>query len=426
MSIAIKTENLSKLYRLGVVSSKTISQDFNRFLARISGKEDPYLKIGAVNNRISNSGNSFVWALKDINIEINKGDIVGIIGKNGAGKSTLLKILSRVTSPTEGVVRVKGRIASLLEVGTGFHQELTGRENVYLNGSILGMTRNEITKKFDEIVEFSGVGNYIDTPVKRYSSGMFVRLAFAVAAHLEPEILIVDEVLAVGDAEFQKRCIGKMQEVSRNEGRTVLFVSHNMGAVSNLCSSCVLLENGMMKSSGKTETVIPEYLNSGIQHSSAAVFSDKKADACFRSVRIVAGTSNNSAGEIDVRFPFSLNFEYHITNFVSGMSIAFSVYSLSGTKIFYSSARIEDLLGQEESRCGTHRHSAKIPGMFLAPGEYFVNISLQIENIQLFDLKEDALRFTVVESGTNLHKFKGKDIGVVLTDFKWTSSPEKE
>lgn len=426
MSIAIKTENLSKLYRLGVVSSKTISQDFNRFLARVSGKEDPYQKIGAVNNRLSNSGDSFVWALKDINIEINKGDIIGIIGKNGAGKSTLLKILSRVTSPTEGIVRVKGRIASLLEVGTGFHQELTGRENVYLNGSILGMTQNEIRKKFDEIVEFSGVGNYIDTPVKRYSSGMFVRLAFAVAAHLEPEILIVDEVLAVGDAEFQKRCLGKMQEVSQNDGRTVLFVSHNMGAISNLCTTSILLENGMMKCSGKTEEVIPVYLNSGIQHSSLAEFSKEKPDAFFREVRIVSGKNDKSSGEIDVRFPFTLNFRYQITNFVSGMSIAFSVYSGNGTKIFYSSARIEDLLEPDETRNGMHQHSVEIPGMFLAPGEYFVNISLQIENIQLFDLKENALRFTIVESGTNLHKFKGKDIGVVLTDFKWKTYPEEK
>lgn len=426
MSIAIKTENLSKLYRLGIVSSKTISQDFNRFLARVSGKEDPYQKIGAVNDRLSNNGDLFVWALKDINLEINKGDIVGIIGKNGAGKSTLLKILSRVTSPTEGIVRVKGRIASLLEVGTGFHQELTGRENVYLNGSILGMTRIEIRKKFDEIVEFSGVGNYIDTPVKRYSSGMYVRLAFAVAAHLEQEILIVDEVLAVGDAEFQKRCMGKMQEISHDCGRTVLFVSHNMGAISNLCTSCVLLQNGMLKCSGKTQDVIPVYLNSGLQHASVAKFSEEKPDAFFREFRIVAGKDNNSVGEVDVRFPFSLNFEYHITNFVSGMSIAFSVYSGNGTKIFYSSARIEDLLEPDESRCGTHRHSAEIPGMFLAPGEYFVNISLQIENIQLFDFKESALRFTIVESGTNLHKFKGKDIGVVLTNFKWTACSEEK
>lgn len=426
MSISIKTENLSKLYRLGVVSSKTISQDFNRFLARVSGKEDPYQKIGGINNRLSKNGDSFVWALKDINLEIGKGDIVGIIGKNGAGKSTLLKILSRVTSPTTGIVKIKGRIASLLEVGTGFHQELTGRENVYLNGSILGMTRNEIKKKFDEIVEFSGVGNYIDTPVKRYSSGMYVRLAFAVAAHLEPEILIIDEVLAVGDAEFQKRCIGKMQEVSQNDGRTVLFVSHNMGAISNLCTTSVLLENGMMKCSGKTEEVISAYLHSGLQHGSVADFSEEKPDAFFREVSIVSGNNDNSSSEIDVRYPLKLNFEYQIKNFVTGMSIAFSVYSRNGTKIFYSSSRIEDLLRPDESRIGKHFASVEIPGMFLAPGEYFINTSLQIENIQLFDLKESALRFTIVESGTSLHKFKGKDIGVVLTDFKWKAYPEEK
>ena len=211
MSVVIKAEKVSKLYRLGVISSKTLSQDFNRFLARLRGKEDPYLKIGALNSRDIKNENDFVFALKDISFEINKGEIVGIIGKNGAGKSTLLKILSRVTTPSTGNLKVKGRIASLLEVGTGFHQELTGRENIYLNGSILGMSKKEITGKFDEIVDFSGVETYIDTPVKRYSSGMYVRLAFAVAAHLEPEILIVDEVIAVGDAEFQKKFLGTQQ-----------------------------------------------------------------------------------------------------------------------------------------------------------------------------------------------------------------------
>ena len=246
MSTVIKVEDISKLYKLGIVSSKSIVQDVNRFIARITNKEDPFSKLGEINDRTVKRNSDYVWALKDINFEVKDGEILGIIGKNGAGKSTLLKILSRVTSPTKGNIKIKGRVASLLEVGTGFHQELTGRENIFLNGSILGMTRAEIKSKFEEIVEFSGIGSYIDTPVKRYSSGMYVRLAFAVAAHLDPEILIVDEVLAVGDAEFQKKCLGKMQNVSQNEGRTVLFVSHNMAIMSKLCNNVIVLKNGQV------------------------------------------------------------------------------------------------------------------------------------------------------------------------------------
>jgi len=231
MAKVIQVDDVSKLYRLGVISSRTIAHDINRFILKLAGKENPDFKIGAVNDRALKNGSQLVWALRNVNFNVGSGDVLAVIGKNGAGKSTLLKILSRVTSPTSGSIKIRGRVASLLEVGTGFHQELTGKENVFLNGSILGMTRNEIKSKFDEIVDFSGIGNYIDTPVKRYSSGMHVRLAFAVAAHLEPEILIVDEVLAVGDADFQRKCIGKMQDVSKREGRTVLFVSHNMAAV---------------------------------------------------------------------------------------------------------------------------------------------------------------------------------------------------
>ena len=234
MPITIKVENLSKAYQLGVIGTGTLQSDLKRWYARTRGKEDPFLKIGETNDRTIKGESDIVWSLKDINFEIEQGDAVGIIGRNGAGKSTLLKILSRVTSPTTGKITGNGRVASLLEVGTGFHPELTGKENIYLNGAILGMRKKEITRKFDEIVNFAGVERYIDTPVKRYSSGMYVRLAFAVAAHLESEILIVDEVLAVGDAEFQKKCLGKMNEVSKGEGRTVLFVSHNMAAVKTL------------------------------------------------------------------------------------------------------------------------------------------------------------------------------------------------
>lgn len=264
--VAIKIENLSKQYRLGVVSTGTLSHDLNRWWAtKIMHKEDPYLKVGEVNDRTTKGNSDYVWALKDINMEIKQGDVVGIIGKNGAGKSTLLKLLSRVTSPTTGTITYKGRIASLLEVGTGFHPELTGRENIYMNGAIMGMNKAEITRKLDEIVDFSGCERYLDTPVKRYSSGMTVRLGFAIAAHIEPDILVVDEVLAVGDAEFQKKAIGKMQDVSKGEGRTVLFVSHNMGAVQNLCETGYVLKNGIIEYSGSVEHAINHYLTNNVE-----------------------------------------------------------------------------------------------------------------------------------------------------------------
>ncbi|TNF49277.1 MAG: ABC transporter ATP-binding protein [Bacteroidetes bacterium] len=259
--IAIRVENLSKMYRLGAIGTGTLSHDLNVYWHKLRGKGNPYARVGEENNRELLGDSDYVWALRDINFEVKKGEILGIIGKNGAGKSTLLKILSRITGPTDGSIKVNGRMASLLEVGTGFHPELTGRENIYLNGAIMGMTKREITSKLEEIVDFSGCARYIDTPVKRYSSGMTVRLGFAVAAFLEPEILIVDEVLAVGDAEFQKKAIGKMQEVSKGEGRTVLFVSHNMGAMKTLCTSGILMTNGKIQATGNITEIIEEYQN---------------------------------------------------------------------------------------------------------------------------------------------------------------------
>ena len=266
MSTAIEFNNVSKQYKLGLVSTKTLSHDLNRWWqTKILGKEDPYLKIGSVNDRSAKADSDYVWALKDIDFKVEQGDVVGIIGKNGAGKSTLLKLLSRVTNPTTGTIRARGRIASLLEVGTGFHPELTGRENIYMNGSIMGMNKAEITRKLDEIVAFSGCERYIDTPVKRYSSGMTVRLGFAIAAHLDPEILVVDEVLAVGDAEFQKKAIGKMQDVSKGEGRTVLFVSHNMASVRKLCKSGIILKNGSIEMVGTALECVENYIGSNIE-----------------------------------------------------------------------------------------------------------------------------------------------------------------
>ena len=279
MSTAIEFENISKLYRLGYVSGGTLSSDLQRWWQmNILGKEDPFLKVGSVNDRSKAADSDYVWALKDINFKVEQGDVVGIIGKNGAGKSTLLKLLSKVTGPTTGVIRAKGRIASLLEVGTGFNVELTGRENIYMNGAILGMTKKEIDGKIDEIVDFSGCERYIDTPVKRYSSGMTVRLGFAVAAHLEPEILVVDEVLAVGDAEFQKKAIGKMQDVSKSEGRTVLFVSHNMSSIKALCRRGILLENGSVCYDGLIADAVELYLKGDIIEDKGYIISYAK---CF-------------------------------------------------------------------------------------------------------------------------------------------------
>ncbi|RYG02271.1 MAG: ABC transporter ATP-binding protein, partial [Chitinophagaceae bacterium] len=268
--VVIQVDNLSKQYRLGSIGTGSIVHDLNRRWHSLRGKADPYLAVGEANNRTAKSTGDYVWSLRDINFEVERGNVTGIIGRNGAGKSTLLKILSRTTTPTTGSVKIRGRVASLLEVGTGFHPELTGRENIFLNGAILGMSKKEIKRKFDEIVSFSGVEKYVDTPVKRYSSGMYVRLAFSVAAHLESEILIVDEVLAVGDTEFQKKCLGRMKDVSREDGRTVLFVSHNMTAIENLCKSAIVLNEGRIHSEAAAADAIRDYLslNQEASHSS--------------------------------------------------------------------------------------------------------------------------------------------------------------
>ncbi|AHJ96396.1 ABC transporter ATP-binding protein [Hymenobacter swuensis] len=292
--IAIQVENLGKLYRLGEIGTGTLSHDLNRAWARLRGKEDPFAKIGETNDRTTKGDSDFVWSLKDINFEVRQGEVLGIIGRNGAGKSTLLKVLSKVTAPTTGRVKVRGRIASLLEVGTGFHPELTGRENIFLNGAILGMTKAEIRSKFDEIVDFSGVERYIDTPVKRYSSGMYVRLAFAVSAFLEPEILIVDEVLAVGDAEFQKKCLGRMKDASSNEGRTVLFVSHHLPSVKNLCEKGLLMSNGTVKAFGGITQVLEQYQSiDSSQQDGGRETIPQNTPVCFTGWSLTSGTSEN-------------------------------------------------------------------------------------------------------------------------------------
>ncbi len=298
MSTIIKVEHISKQYRLGSVGTGTLTHDVNRLWHKIRGKEDPFLKVGEENDRSSKAGSDYVWALKDINFEVAQGEVLGVIGRNGAGKSTLLKILSRTTTPTTGSIKIKGRIASLLEVGTGFHPELSGRENIFLNGAILGMTKQEIKRKFDEIVDFAGVEKYIDTPVKRYSSGMYVRLAFAVAAHLEPEILIVDEVLAVGDVEFQKKALGKMQEVSHLKGRTVLFVSHNLAALKKICDKGIILENGKMTYDGTIEDAIKNYTNAS-QENLAEKISFKSIDSRLSVEKIEINGSSECYVELE-------------------------------------------------------------------------------------------------------------------------------
>ncbi|MFC1840656.1 ABC transporter ATP-binding protein [Thermodesulfobacteriota bacterium] len=358
MQPIIKIQNLSKLYRLGVVGTGTLSHDLKRWYYRVRGKEDPYLKIGETNERNTQGDSDYVWALKDINLEVMPGEVLGIIGKNGAGKSTLLKILSKVTGPTTGEIHFNGRIGALLEVGTGFHPELTGRENIFLNGAILGMTKTEIRSKLDEIVDFSGVERYIDTPVKRYSSGMMVRLGFAVAAHLEPEILIVDEVLAVGDAEFQKKAIGKMQDVSKNEGRTVLFVSHNMGAVRNLCRTGILLENGKIKASENIDALISLYLN-------------QKADS-----KSIYFPENNTVKRIEAHQnndKIVLTLEYESDKVIKQPNFGFVVYDNNGTPIFGTNPLQSGILSFEDpKRRGVVKVTISSP--FLSDGYYPISI----------------------------------------------------
>jgi lipopolysaccharide transport system ATP-binding protein len=322
-------ENLSKQYRLGTIGTGTLSHDINRWWYKVRGKEDPYLKVGDVNDRSKLGNSEYVWALKDVNLEVQPGEILGIIGKNGAGKSTLLKLLSRVTAPTTGKITCHGRIASLLEVGTGFHPELTGRENIYLNGAILGMSKKEISSKFDEIVDFAGCAKYIETPVKRYSSGMYVRLAFAVAAHLEPDILVVDEVLAVGDAEFQKKAIGKMKDVSQQSGRTVLFVSHNLKTIEMLCQRSVLMENGTVAQIGDTKEILTKYQEDllsgsewkriGTQQVSFETYSSEKVDVALGENFVIdlKLKRNKSVKDVSVSIDIrndSNEFMVHITN----------------------------------------------------------------------------------------------------------------
>lgn len=368
MANAIEFDHVSKQYRLGLVSTKTLSHDIRRFwITNVLGKEDPYLKIGETNDRAHRGSSEYVWALRDIDFSVEQGDVVGIIGKNGAGKSTLLKLLSRVTGPTTGQIRAHGRIGSLLEVGTGFHTEMTGRENIYMNGAILGMTKSEIDRKLDEIVDFSGCERYIDTPVKRYSSGMMVRLGFAVAAHLEPEILVVDEVLAVGDAEFQKKAIGKMQDVAGN-GRTVLFVSHNMASIRQLCKSGVLLENGMVKfRSNNINEVVDEYL--GQQTISGEVnhtWTMENAPV-HEDIKILKAAIEYKGNHLTSDMPFDLIYEFYCDKEGLSMAVNPHVYNAKDICLFNINTETENISK------GFHRAVFHVPGGLFCEGTYRVD-----------------------------------------------------
>ena len=424
MATAIEFNNISKIYRLGMVGTGTLAHDLKRWWTmNVRGKEDPYLTIGETNDRSTKGESEYVWALRDIDFKVEQGDVVGIIGKNGACKSTLLKILSKVTAPTTGTIRARGRIGSLLEVGTGFHPEMTGRENIYMNGAILGMTKTEITKKLDEIVDFSGCERYIDTPVKRYSSGMMVRLGFAVAAHLDPEILVVDEVLAVGDAEFQKKAIGKMQDVSRGEGRTVLFVSHNMAAVRRLCQRGIVLDNGKVLYTGGVNDAVEKYLQAGIEKYASVPVVDLP--------RIGVGTSlirfegidflDNSDHPIVPHCGgfLRIRLKVNVAKDSKGCSFSMGIYDNSGTQLMTlpTYALMEDFQMKE----GRQYICCDIPRLPLTGGTYKIGLwsginkqtADQIDSLIQLDVQDDDF----FKKGRNISQ--GANGKVVLCDYNW-------
>jgi lipopolysaccharide transport system ATP-binding protein len=400
--IILKVENVSKQYQLGTFGTKTIGGDVHRWwTTKVLGKEDPFLKVGEVNDRTSKEKADFVWALKDINFEVKRGEVLGIIGRNGAGKSTLLKLLSRVTSPTTGTIKIAGRMASLLEVGTGFHPELTGRENIFLNGAILGMSKKEIQSKFDEIVDFSGCDLYVDTPVKRYSSGMKVRLGFAVAAFLDPEILIVDEVLAVGDAEFQKRAMGKLQDVSKSEGRTVLFVSHNMASIKQLCASSIFLKNGQIVDIGETKKIISNYLVGVLENK----YYFKDDDAIITLIEIL--NENIFCDEV-VLIKINLNIKK-----IDCRNDAIEVFfwTTDGVLVFHS---ICELMGFESGSV-----LLEIPGNLLNSVNYSINIGISSHYSSWKEKHDNVLNFKVTEKYREI-KSSRKWEGIVRPKLKFT------
>lgn len=397
----IKVENLSKQYRLGQVGTGSLSHDINRLWHKLRGNEDPYLKIGEKNNRESKGNSDYVWALKDINFDIQQGDRVGIIGRNGAGKSTLLKILSRTTSPTTGSVKIKGRVASLLEVGTGFHPDLSGRDNIFLNGAILGMSKKNIKSRFDEIIDFAGVERYIDTPVKRYSSGMYVRLAFAVAAYLESDILIVDEVLAVGDHEFQKKCLGKMGDVSNKEGRTVIFVSHNMDAVMRLCSHAILLKNGTLDSYSTTNNIIDAYLRSDFGTTSIRKWSDADAPGnhVVKLLEVFVHDENFDKKEnFDITKSLGITMNYEVVQKGAIFTHGINLHNQQGVNIL-NSHDITSELREFPRKKGIYSSTSWIPANFLSEGTVLVGVAIFHHNpFHIHFHEQDAVAFNVVDN----------------------------
>jgi lipopolysaccharide transport system ATP-binding protein len=421
--IVIKVENLAKVYQIGQIGTGTISRDLERFwITKILKKEDPFLIIGENNDRSKKGESDIVWSLKDINFDINQGDAVGIIGKNGAGKSTLLKLLSRVTSPTRGSIKVKGRIASLLEVGTGFHPELSGRENIYLNGAILGMRKKEITRKLDEIIDFSGVDRYIDTPVKRYSSGMYVRLAFAVAAHLESEILIVDEVLAVGDAQFQKKCLGKMGDISKGEGRTILFVSHNMSAIESLCTNVISLKNGEIMSKGNPTKIISEYLSENSTSERKIQFESISKAIGNEYIKIMYASIENASSDnkdamIDVTS--EINFRMKLINFTNTerISIGYDLLTLKGDVVFGSGNKFDcKIKDVTEVVC-------KIPSNFLNDDLYQIYIYFHTDDMSDLYSNKELLTFEVKDIKRETG-YLGKINGIIRPQLPWLINGE--
>ena len=428
MPTAIEFNNISKLYRLGLVSSGTLSNDLQRWWQmNILGKEDPFLKVGSVNDRSKAADSDYVWALKDIDFKVEQGDVVGIIGKNGAGKSTLLKLLSKVTAPTTGTIKAKGRIASLLEVGTGFHSELTGRENIYMNGTILGMTKHEIDKKIDEIIDFSGCERYIDTPVKRYSSGMTVRLGFAVAAHLDPEILVVDEVLAVGDAEFQKKAIGKMQDVSKGEGRTVLFVSHNMTSIKALCKHGIILKNGMLVDEGEVDTVVTHYLRGDNVVENYKLWNEPEIkENGFELFEI--GVRKKGGGFQDVMRmdqELELVIRYRLEKPIECFWITLHMKNEQGNKIFSFSGGNRCYDNHHEA--GEYLQTCTIPANFLNWGNYAIDFMAfqQVNNIENLVNEHDLISFTIANRQVEIGGYMGKEPGDVTPKFDFVEEKLK-
>jgi lipopolysaccharide transport system ATP-binding protein len=456
MTTAIRIENVSKLYRLGTVGTGTISHDLNRWWHQIRGKEDPYAKIGQVNDRTKKSGKSsavsrqssenaaagdcqlptedsrasgpdYVWALKDINLEVAQGEILGIIGRNGAGKSTLLKLLSRVTAPTTGSIKTKGRIASLLEVGTGFHPDLTGRENIYMNGAILGMRRTEITRQLEEIVEFSGCARYLDTPVKRYSSGMTVRLGFAVAAHLQCELLIIDEVLAVGDAEFQKRCLSRMREVSSDQGRTVIFVSHNMSAMQALTHKVVWMANGRELSTGAPDRIISQYLSEATAKSPTSVQFPKRESSAMVIREVTLGINASQQGD---RFAFGegipVTILYDINQPVYGAHIA-CILEQNDIQVFTTGDADLQIDRLSLRSPGSYKTTFMIPPRLLNEGRYSLTITSGKPFLEVFDRHASVVSFEICDQDRPIREYIHNPYpGVVSVDLPWQLDPIHE